>query len=204
MTQANRMLTVDAPPLIAPPAPASPADVPADPTRLRDAVVAHHASLWRALRRLGVAEPDVDDALQNVFMVAARKLGGVARETERAFLYGVAVRIASNARRSGRRHDEVFADAPNADATGSAPQPDEALAQLEMRRLLDHALDEMPFELRTVFVLVELEELSAPEVAALVDVPAGTVASRLRRAREAFSTIAKRMRASLARRRERS
>jgi len=177
---------------------------PADPARLREAVIAHHGALWRALRRLGVAEADVDDALQDVFLVAARKLGGVPVEGERAFLYGVAVRVASNARRGARRHTEIFADAPHAEASADVLAPDEVLVQRETRRLLDVALDEMPFELRTVFVLLELEELSMAEVAELIGVPQGTVASRMRRARERFSEIARRLRVRVSRGRERA
>ena len=197
---ARHMLSAEASLLTAPGAAMTTA--PADAARLREVVIAHHGVLWRALRRLGVAAADVDDALQNVFLVAARKLGGVPVEGERAFLYGVAVRVAANARRGERRHTEVFADAPHAEARADAPAPDELLVQREMRRLLDVALDEMPFELRTIFVLLELEELSTAEVAELIGVPQGTVASRMRRARERFSEIARRLRAKAARGRE--
>jgi RNA polymerase sigma-70 factor (ECF subfamily) len=180
------------------------ADVPAGDARLRQAVLDYHGILWRALRRLGVAERDVDDALQNVFLVAARKLGGIPREAERPFLFAVAVRVAANARRGDRKYAAVFADAPDAEVHSDIPTADYALEQLEMRRLLDVALDAMPTELRTVFVLVELEELTVAEVAELLELPPGTAASRLRRARERFSEIVRRIRERLARGGERS
>lgn len=145
-----------------------------------------------------MAARDVDDALQKVFVIAARKLGGVPPEAERTFLFGVAVRVAANARRGDRRHGQVFVDAPNGEAGVDAQTPEDQLMQNEMRRLLDVALDRMPFELRTVFVLVELEELPPSQVAELLGLPGGTAASRLRRARECFSEIARRMRAKLA------
>jgi RNA polymerase sigma-70 factor (ECF subfamily) len=65
----------------------------------------------------------------------------------------------------------------------------------EERALLDRVLDGMPDDLRTVFVLFVLEGTSTPEIAALLGLPSGTVASRLRRAREAFHDIARRIQA---------
>jgi RNA polymerase sigma-70 factor (ECF subfamily) len=61
--------------------------------------------------------------------------------------------------------------------------------------MLDDVLDALDDDLRVVFVLAELEELTAPEIAGLIGVPLGTVASRLRRAREEFNKSVKRLRA---------
>jgi RNA polymerase sigma-70 factor (ECF subfamily) len=63
--------------------------------------------------------------------------------------------------------------------------------------ILDAVLADMPDDLREVLVLAEIEEQSAPEVAAMLEIPIGTVASRLRRAREAFTKSARRVRARL-------
>ena len=78
-----------------------------------------------------------------------------------------------------------------------APEPnaEQLLERRQARALLDQLLDEMPEDLRVVFVLFELEELSTPQIAELCALPIGTVASRLRRAREEFHAIAKRLRA---------
>ena len=78
------------------------------------------------------------------------------------------------------------------------PSPEEHLERQQARELLDTILDALPEELRAVLVLFELEGLEVREIAALQDIPIGTASSRLRRAREEFSVIAKRVRAALA------
>ena len=78
-----------------------------DLTRL----VAQHADfVWRTLRRLGVPESMVDDGVQHVFLTLQAKLGDVLEGKERAFLFGVAVNVASHARRSVSRRREVDED----------------------------------------------------------------------------------------------
>ena len=78
-----------------------------------------------------------------------------------------------------------------------APALDEQLDAARARALLDEALASLPDDLRVVLVLSELDEITAPSIAELLDVPVGTVASRLRRAREHFSKVAERMKARL-------
>ena len=75
------------------------------------------------------------------------------------------------------------------DTESPLPGPDELSDQKRARELLNHVLDDMAFDLRTVFILFELEGLRSPEIAEVVGVPLGTVASRLRRAREAFREL---------------
>src|SRR4051812_39693933 len=82
----------------------------ARPARLRSIVDANFDFIWRSLRRLGVAEHSVDDAAQQVWIVAARKLASITPGQERAFLFGTALRVASDARRSASRRREVLAD----------------------------------------------------------------------------------------------
>jgi RNA polymerase sigma-70 factor (ECF subfamily) len=157
----------------------------ASPERLAALVHEHYAFVWRLLRRLGIGEGDADDAAQQVFLAAASRLARVEGGHERAFLYGVALNVGARARRSfGRRREEPL----EAAGEREAPEPSaERLLELrQARALLDRLLDEMPEELRVVFVLFELEELSTPEIAELCELPVGTVASRLRRAREDF------------------
>lgn len=145
----------------------------------------NYAFVWRLLRRLGLRQGDADDAAQQVFLAASGRLGAIEPARERAFLYGVALNVGARARRSlGRRREEPL------DAAGEsvAPEPnaEQLLERREARALLDQLLDEMPEELRVVFVLFELEELSTPQIAELCEIPVGTAASRLRRAREDF------------------
>jgi RNA polymerase sigma-70 factor (ECF subfamily) len=162
--------------------------------RLTTMVEEHFDFVWRTLRRVGVPEADADDAAQEVFLVAARRLGDIELGRERAFLVGTAIRVASTRRRSARRRPDA-PDERAADAPDPSPDPEALASRREARRTLDLVLDEMAEELRVVFVLFELEELAAPEIAALVGIPTGTVASRLRRARESFHATVRRLRA---------
>src|ERR1043166_8592232 len=82
-------------------------DAAAGPALLRQVVAQHFDFLWRSLRRLGVPAASVDDAAQRVFLVAARKLGAVAPERTRAYLFAIALRIAAEDRRARRRRPEV-------------------------------------------------------------------------------------------------
>jgi RNA polymerase sigma-70 factor (ECF subfamily) len=163
--------------------------------RLRGIVRAHYAFLWRSLRRLGVVQADLDDAAQRVLGVLARRLGEVRDDCERAFLFQSALRVASEMRRS-RRRDRLALDPERVEvAPDPAPLADEALARAEARALLDEVLDAMPLDVRAVFVLFELEQLTTSEIAALLNLAPGTVSSRLRRGREEFETLARRLRA---------
>jgi RNA polymerase sigma-70 factor (ECF subfamily) len=155
----------------------------------------HYDFIWRTLRRLGVPPALVDDATQKVFWVATRKLQQADVVKERPFLFAIALRVAGDERRSLRRHPEVSDEGACDAARDEAPPPDELVEQRQARALLDQILEDMPFELRVVFVLFELEEMSTAEIAALLEIPSGTVASRLRRGREAFEDHVARFRA---------
>lgn len=163
---------------------------PGDFTALFDA---NADFVWRSVRRLGVPEASADDATQQVFMIAQQKITSIRAGQERAFLFRVAMNVAMHARRSVARRREVFGQDDD-DLASPAPAPDAALDQRRARALLDEVLDALDLELRTVFVLCELEELSMNEVATMLEVPQGTVASRLRRARERFHAEAQRAR----------
>lgn len=180
--------------------PADPAEVlasPADKARLRHLVDDHFERVWRYLRRLGVPSTDMDDCAQQVFWVASRKLSSIAAGSEQAFLLGTAARVASDARRARDRRREVPEEASEQQAD-PGPQPDEIADQKRLRALLDEVLAAMPMDLRTVFVLFELEEVPTADIAVMLDIPAGTVASRLRRAREEFDRLVARLNATSA------
>jgi RNA polymerase sigma-70 factor, ECF subfamily len=169
--------------------PAEAADEAPSPSRLRDVVVQEHAFVWRSLRRLGVAEGDVDDAVQKVFLVAARRLGPVEAGRERGFLFATAMRVASNERRGTARRRSAGAE-PLDGLTAEGRSP-ESIAH--DRALLDRLLEPLPLELRSALVLFELEQLTVDEIGELLDIPVGTVASRIRRAREMVVGVRKRM-----------
>ncbi len=158
---------------------------------------AHYTAIWRLLRRLGVHSARLDDAAQEVFWVAARKLPAIRVGSEHAFLYGVAIRVASHEHDRRKAAPEIAATEELACLRDLDPSPEEQTAQRQARALLDVVLDQMAIELRTVFVLCELEELEVRHAAELEGIPVGTASSRLRRAREEFSAIAKRVRAAL-------
>jgi len=149
-------------------------------------VASHFDSVWRALKRLGVPAADADDGAQRVFVVAARRLGEIESGRERQYLLGIALRIASEVRRSRRRRPEVPLDTVSDGPDWKAAAPDDLVDEKRLRQALARILDDLPVPLREAFVLFELEELAAPQVAELLGIPVGTVASRVRRAREAI------------------
>jgi RNA polymerase sigma-70 factor (ECF subfamily) len=160
---------------------------------------AHHDVVWRTLRRLGVPPAQVDDATQRVFLVAVRRLDEIRSDEESRFLYGVALRVASEMRRRDPARRYSGDDDALERIVDPAPRADERLIEKDARVALDEVLAGMPEDLRQVLVLVELEGLTVPVVAELLGVPTGTAASRVRRAREAFSEGARRFRARLER-----
>jgi RNA polymerase sigma-70 factor, ECF subfamily len=172
-----------------PPQPSAPATaLPDDPTTDFSALVrAEIDFVWRQLRRLGLSPADADDATQQVFLVASRRREELVPGKERSFLYGTAVRVAANVRRSLQRRREV--DEPGSEAALDAPLPDEVLERRRARALLDELLAQLPDELARVLVLTEVEQLTMAAIAELEGIPAGTVASRLRRARAAFREL---------------
>lgn len=150
----------------------------------------HLDFVWRSLRRFGVPTADVDDATQQVFLIANQKLDKIRPGSERAFLVGVATRVASHARRSLHRREAAELSL-SSNPRASNPDPEELTERLEARELLDRVLDTMPLDLRSVFVLFELEELSVDQISRALVLPRGTVATRLRRAREVFHEAAR-------------
>jgi RNA polymerase sigma-70 factor (ECF subfamily) len=144
-----------------------------------------------------VPEATADDAAQEVFIIASRKLDSVEPGREKQFLHAVALRVAANARRARNVRPES-AESPTIErAVASLPNPEALLDRKQARELLDSVLDVMPEDLRTAFVLFELEGYSGPEVAEMLEIPLGTATSRLRRARESFKESVARIRKSL-------
>jgi RNA polymerase sigma-70 factor (ECF subfamily) len=165
--------------------------MPAEAARLRAAMREHLPLVWRVLRRLGLNEWDADEAAQDVFLVLSRRLDDVPVRAQRSFLISTALRVASDRRRSAGAR----ALAPlQPELPSPGLPPDELVALRRARGLLDEALAALNPEQRAVFVLVEMEELGGPEVAEVLGIPPGTVASRLRRARQVFEAAIRRMR----------
>lgn len=144
------------------------------------------APVWRTLRRLGVPACALDDAAQDVFIVVHRRLRDFeGRSSVRTWVLGIAARVAKDHRRGQRRQGER---APlDEGLVDTRPGPAEAASQAEARARVAQLLRGLDEGQREVFVLVELEGLTVPEVAETLGLKLNTAYSRLRLARRAFS-----------------
>ncbi len=140
--------------------------------------------VWRSLRSLGVPAADCDDGCQKVWWVVARKASQIETGKERSFIFSVVVRVASEMRRRAARDSTLPLD-PELPST--QPDVEELCEQRRARGILEKLLAGMPWEQRVVFVMFELEGVSTQDIAQTLDIPRGTVASRLRLARECFN-----------------
>lgn len=144
--------------------------------------------VWSTVRRLGVPTEALDDVVQEVFIVVHHKLETVQRpDALRSWIYSVARRTASTYRRARHNRARLGSHAGiDRDAISHEPTP---LARTEVSaelQLLVRLLNELDETKREVFSLVELEELTVPEVAQLLGIPVNTAYSRLRLARRDF------------------
>lgn len=153
--------------------------------RLRQSVEAHFAAVHRFLRSLGIPSDTVDDAAQDVFLVAARRIDDVRAGAEKAYLFSTAVRVAHVVRRRYVREEPTDAIEVAA-GESNAVSAEDLVDQKRAEELLARLLDGLPEELRTAFVLYELEGMTLSEIAKIVDIPRPTAASRVRRSREEF------------------
>jgi len=153
--------------------------------RLQALYEAHHDPVWRLLRGIGLDEARASDATHQVFLVAMERLDDIREESERAFLCSAAIRIAKKlGSRQGR--EGLVEELPEVQG---GQQPDEVLDQERQRRLLERFLAKLTEDLRVALVLHEIEGYTQKEIAQMLDIPEGTAASRLRRAREAFDAL---------------
>ncbi len=164
-----------------------------DRLRLERMFADHHVTVWRSLRRRGLTPDEAADATQETFLIAAGRLADVQPESERAFLIGTARRVAHTL---GRKTVRWQLDDDMDRRISSARDAGDEHADLQ---LCDVALSKMSPDLAETFVLYEIEGLSSPEIAALLEVPIGSVAPRLRRAREQFREAVARIELSLKR-----
>jgi len=145
------------------------------------------AFVWRSLRRLGVREASLKDAVQDVFIVVHRRLQDFDERAQvRTWLFRICMHTAKDQRRRAHVRREVFDDASVDQAPSSGKTPVELMEDREALLLFDAALDRLPMDQRAVFILFELEEMTGERVAECLGLPLGTVYSRLRRSRETF------------------
>lgn len=150
----------------------------------------HFDFVWRNLRRLGVSEAGIDDAVQEVFLVIHRRLSEL-RESDgvRKWIFAIVFRVACETRRALRRKlpdsqaESIEVDSI-ADERGGCPH--ECAEQRETAQRLHRLLCALDDDKRAVFVLAELEEMTAPEIASALSLNLNTVYARLRAARREF------------------
>jgi len=166
--------------------------------RIRSLVDDHFAFVFRYLHGLGVADAEVDDVAQQVFVIASQKIDAIHLGSERSFLVGTARGVAANARRADGRRREVVGDGVLDAVPDDAPDAESRAQTRQGLAILDRFLASLSDELREIFVLFELEGWTMASIAEALELPPGTVASRLRRAREEFQEMAKRFQAARA------
>jgi len=158
------------------------------------------AFAWRTARRLGTPEANLDDVVQEIFMVAHRRQDEFeGRSSIKTWVYGIVFNVVRAHRRElGAKHPHALDAERRADpdiVADAADGPHERAAKREAALFIDRFLARQDDDRRDVFVLAELEQLTAPEIATLLDVPLNTVYSRLRLARAEFSKAVARHRA---------
>ncbi len=167
----------------------APREIPSFP----EVFAAHFGYVWAALRRLGVSERDLEDVTQDVFLKVFDRLSDfIPARPIRPWLFGFALRVASDYRRLARNRRELLG-AQNGEAVDPAPSALECVIRAEALDLAQAALDELDLDRRAVFILHELDDCSIPEVAEALNIPLNTAYSRLRLAREQFTASARRL-----------
>jgi RNA polymerase sigma-70 factor (ECF subfamily) len=154
----------------------------------------HFDFVWRSLKRLGVPPAQLDDASQDTFVVVLRRLSDFRGASSlRTWLFGILMRVAKDYRRRAARKPVTSLDVepPCPERHG----PEAMAVAREASNLLHQLLETLDDHHRAVFVLTELEQMSAPEIAEALGTNVNTVYSRLRTARRDFETALARHRA---------
>jgi len=163
---------------------------PAGSARLASMFHRHSDAIARTLRRQGLSAEAAEDATQQAFLIASERLDQIRPDRERAFLFGVVLRVTSSKRRRLARY-QFEADMDVHPAPGSAQ--DSANERVLALELFNQVLERIDRDLAQAFVLFELEQLSKNEVARALGIPPGTAASRRRRARQSVEATMARL-----------
>jgi RNA polymerase sigma-70 factor (ECF subfamily) len=142
---------------------------------------AHYDFVWRNVQRLGAQEEWADDAVQEVFLVAARRLAEFEqRANPKTWLFAIALRVVQRLQRNRQRYQKRVTRYATAQSITAVNDPwDREYAA----RLLRGLLQQLSEDKRIVLILAELEGFTSAEIARAVGVKQGTVDSRLRQAR---------------------
>jgi RNA polymerase sigma-70 factor (ECF subfamily) len=149
----------------------------------------HFAFVWRSLLRLGVREENADDAVQDVFLVVHRRVGEFeGRANIKTWLFSVAARVAHGYKRRQRR--QFWQEPVPLSLADARSCPELRTESARAAEFLDAFLDGLEDGKRAVFVMMELEQMTAPEAAEALGIKVNTVYSRLRSVRVAFREAA--------------
>jgi RNA polymerase sigma-70 factor (ECF subfamily) len=166
---------------------ADPGTPPATVPSFQELYAQYFEFVWTSARRLGVRAHAIDDVVQEIFIVIHSKLHTLQKpEALRSWIYGIVRRTASNHHRSRRARVGVGSTAVEGELESPQPTPFEVTQKNSDMELLAKLLAELDEPKREVFALVELDEMTVPEVAEALDIPLNTAYSRLRAARLAF------------------
>ena len=174
------------------------------PLTFDDVYESHASFVWRSVCRLGVPSHAADDAVQDIFLVVHRRITEFeerASVTVTAWLYAIVIRVVRQHRRTLRRKSPMqlpgsIATDPDTLIDRKRHSPLEEAERGEAVRTLYAVLESMNDERREVFVLAELEQLTAPEIATAIGINVNTVYWRLRVARQEFEQVLERQRRS--------
>jgi RNA polymerase sigma-70 factor (ECF subfamily) len=151
--------------------------------------------VWRNARRLLGLDSAVDDVVQEVFIVALRRIGEFeGRSSLRSWLYGILRRVAADHRRAVRRRN--IRDSADLEAIATRESgPHRTAEKAESLVVLHELLGKLDEDKREVFILVELENMTAPEITTILGISLTTVHARLRDARRQFELATRRYQA---------
>jgi RNA polymerase sigma-70 factor (ECF subfamily) len=156
--------------------------------------------LWRSARRLGIDDGAVDDVVQQAFLVVHRRLASFeGRSSMKTWLFAILIHVVRDHRRTVKRKSpHLTSEAVDPEMLiDPAEDPEEAFERAEASRLVDRLLDTLEGDKRVVFVMAELEQMSAAEIGEATGLDAPAVYSRLRAARTDFERAATRLRKRL-------
>ncbi|MGC4086790.1 MAG: sigma-70 family RNA polymerase sigma factor [Polyangiaceae bacterium] len=151
--------------------------------------------VWRTLQRLGVVAQDLEDALQEVFVVVHKKLTTFDHSSRLStWLFGICLRVAAaQRRRAYRRREELVSELEERLLADPGSDPEQSLLRQQAAARLELVLASLTLERRAVFVMFEIEGIAAPAIAEMLGVPVGTVYSRLSTARAEFTQAVARL-----------
>ena len=163
---------------------------------IRDVHERHADFVWRTLQRLGVRSMDLEDQMQEVFIVAHRRLSSFdGKSALGTWLFGICLRVAAaHRRRAHVRRERAASDTEESFVLESNEDPERASIERETREELEELLGTLDLEKRAVFVMFEVKGQTAPEIADVMGTPVGTVYSRLAAARAELTKAAERRR----------